>query len=66
MSEIALAICILSLVAILGLWIGSWKIKGVGLGIGGVLFGQQQKYISEESHTELSLERRELHQQSRS
>ena len=39
MSEIALAICILSLVAILGLWIGSWKIKGVGLGIGGVLFG---------------------------
>lgn len=39
MSEIALAICILSLVAILGLWIGNWRIYGVGLGIGGVLFG---------------------------
>jgi putative transport protein len=39
MSEIALAICILSLVAIVGLWIGNWRIYGVGLGIGGVLFG---------------------------
>ena len=39
MSEIALAICILSLVAIIGLWIGNWRIYGVGLGIGGVLFG---------------------------
>ena len=39
MSDIALAICILSVVAILGLWIGNWKIYGVGLGIGGVLFG---------------------------
>jgi putative transport protein len=29
----------LSLVAVLGLWIGSWKVYGVGLGIGGVLFG---------------------------
>ena len=27
------------LVAVIGLWIGHFKIKGVGLGIGGVLFG---------------------------
>lgn len=39
MSDISITISILSLVAILGLWIGHWKIKGVGLGIGGVLFG---------------------------
>lgn len=39
MSDIALTISILSLVAILGLWIGNFKIYGVGLGIGGVLFG---------------------------
>ena len=39
MNEIALSICILSLVAIIGLWMGNWRIYGVGLGIGGVLFG---------------------------
>ena len=39
MSEIALAICVLSVIAVIGLWIGQWKVKGVGLGIGGVLFG---------------------------
>ncbi|MEC6822327.1 putative transporter [Photobacterium piscicola] len=39
MSDIALSISILSLVAVLGLWMGNWRIKGVGLGIGGVLFG---------------------------
>lgn len=39
MSDIALSISILALVAVLGLWIGNWKIYGVGLGIGGVLFG---------------------------
>ncbi|WP_434360578.1 putative transporter [Parasalinivibrio latis] len=39
MSDVALTISILSLVAVLGLWIGNWKIYGVGLGIGGVLFG---------------------------
>ncbi|GKX53035.1 putative transporter [Budvicia aquatica] len=39
MSNIALTVSILALVAVLGLWIGSWKIRGVGLGIGGVLFG---------------------------
>ncbi|MDG3086464.1 putative transporter [Vibrio hannami] len=39
MSDIALSISLLSLVAVLGLWIGNWKVRGVGLGIGGVLFG---------------------------
>ena len=39
MSDIAIAVAILSLVAVIGLWIGNWSIKGVGLGIGGVLFG---------------------------
>ncbi|MCK3658399.1 transporter [Pasteurellaceae bacterium Pebbles2] len=39
MSEIAITISLLSLVAVIGLWIGHWKIRGVGLGIGGVLFG---------------------------
>lgn len=39
MSEIALSISILSLVAVIGLWMGNWRIYGVGLGIGGVLFG---------------------------
>ncbi|MGR5128980.1 putative transporter [Photobacterium swingsii] len=39
MSDIALSISILALVAVLGLWIGNWKVYGVGLGIGGVLFG---------------------------
>ena len=39
MSDIALSISILALVAVLGLWIGNWRLYGVGLGIGGVLFG---------------------------
>jgi putative transport protein len=39
MSEIALTVSMLALVAVLGLWMGNWKIYGVGLGIGGVLFG---------------------------
>jgi len=39
MSDIAITISILALVAVIGLWIGHWKIRGVGLGIGGVLFG---------------------------
>jgi len=39
MSEIALSISMLSLVAVIGLWMGNWRIYGVGLGIGGVLFG---------------------------
>lgn len=39
MSEIAITISLLALAAVIGLWIGHWKIRGVGLGIGGVLFG---------------------------
>ena len=39
MSEIALSISMLSLVAVLGLWLGNWRVYGVGLGIGGVLMG---------------------------
>ncbi|MBJ3817004.1 putative transporter [Shimwellia pseudoproteus] len=39
MSEIALTVSVLALVAIVGLWIGSIKLRGVGFGVGGVLFG---------------------------
>ena len=39
MSDIAITISLLALVAVIGLWIGHWKIRGGGLGIGGVLFG---------------------------
>ncbi len=39
MSDVALSTSLLALVAVLGLWIGNWRIYGVGLGIGGVLFG---------------------------
>ena len=39
MSEIALTVSLLSLVAVLGLWIGHIKVRGVSIGIGGVLFG---------------------------
>ena len=39
MSETAITISLLALVAVIGLWIGHFKIKGVGLGIGGVLVG---------------------------
>ncbi|WP_147734122.1 putative transporter [Klebsiella quasipneumoniae] len=39
MSEIALTVSVLALVAVIGLWIGNVKIRGVGFGIGGVLFG---------------------------
>ncbi len=39
MSEIAMTVSLLSLVAVIGLWIGHIKIRGVSLGIGGVLFG---------------------------
>jgi len=38
-SDIAISIGMLSLVAVLGLWMGNWRIYGIGLGIGGVLFG---------------------------
>ncbi|MWP82880.1 putative transporter [Glaesserella parasuis] len=39
MSKIALTVSLLSLVAVIGLWIGHIKVRGVSLGIGGVLFG---------------------------
>ncbi|MEC9589481.1 putative transporter [Escherichia marmotae] len=39
MSDIALTVSILALVAVVGLFIGNVKFRGVGLGIGGVLFG---------------------------
>ncbi|OTA15570.1 transporter [Xenorhabdus vietnamensis] len=39
MSDIALTMSLLALSAALGLWIGNWRIQGIGLGIGGVLFG---------------------------
>ena len=40
MSDIALTVSILALVAVVGLFIGNVNFRGIGLGIGGVaLFG---------------------------
>ncbi|MCZ0177968.1 putative transporter [Escherichia coli] len=39
MSDIALTVSILALVAVVGLFIGNVKFRGIGLGIGGMLFG---------------------------
>ncbi|HHJ3930464.1 TPA: putative transporter [Escherichia coli] len=39
MSDIALTVSILALVAVVGLFIGNVKFRGIGLGIGGALFG---------------------------
>ncbi|EOZ4764806.1 putative transporter [Enterobacter hormaechei] len=39
MSDIALTVSVLALVAVVGLWLGNIKIRGVGFGIDGVLFG---------------------------
>lgn len=39
MSDIALTVSLISLVSVIGLWLGQIKIRGVSLGIGGVLFG---------------------------
>ncbi|EMK8990813.1 putative transporter [Escherichia coli] len=39
MSDIALTVSILALVAVVGLFIRNVKFRGIGLGIGGVLFG---------------------------
>ncbi|EKL1493256.1 TPA: putative transporter [Escherichia coli] len=39
MSDIALTVSILALVAVVGLFTGNVKFRGIGLGIGGVLFG---------------------------
>lgn len=58
MNEISITISILSLVAIVGLWLGGLRIRGVGLGIGGVLFGgiivahvMQRQNIALDAHT---------------
>lgn len=39
MSNIPMTMTMLALAGVIGLWLGNIKIKGVGLGIGGVLFG---------------------------
>lgn len=39
MSDVAVTTSLLALVAVLGLWLGGLEFRGVGLGIGGVLFG---------------------------
>lgn len=39
MSDIAITITMISLVAVIGLWLGHIKVKGISIGIGGVLFG---------------------------
>ncbi len=39
LHPLTLTIVMLSFASIIGLWIGNWRIKGVSLGIGGVLFG---------------------------
>jgi putative transport protein len=39
MNEVAMTTSLLALVAVIGLWLGQFEFKGVGLGIGGVLFG---------------------------
>jgi len=39
MSDVAMSTSLLALVAVLGLWLGRLEFRGVGLGIGGVLFG---------------------------
>ena len=39
MSDVALTVSMLALVAVVGLFIGNVKFRGIGLGIGGVLFG---------------------------
>lgn len=39
LSPLTLTVLMLALASIIGLWIGSWQLRGVGLGVGGVLFG---------------------------
>ncbi|MGV6987574.1 putative transporter [Testudinibacter sp. P80/BLE/0925] len=58
MSDIAITVSLLALVAVIGLWLGHLKIRGIGIGIGGVLFGGilvghfiKQYGLSLESHT---------------
>lgn len=58
MTDVALSTSLLALVAVLGLWLGSFEFRSVGLGIGGVLFGGlavghfvQQYGLSLDQHT---------------
>lgn len=58
MTDVAITMSLLALVAVIGLWIGHWKIRGVGLGVGGVLFGgiivahfSQQYGLALDTHT---------------
>ena len=37
MSDIAITISLLASVAVIGLWLGHLKIRGIGIGIGGVV-----------------------------
>ncbi|PID76548.1 MAG: transporter [Deltaproteobacteria bacterium] len=39
LPPLTLTIMMLSLASIIGLWIGHWQVKGISLGVGGVLFG---------------------------
>ncbi|AKD38618.1 transporter [Pasteurella multocida subsp. multocida OH4807] len=61
MSDIAITISLLALVAVIGLWIGHWKIRGVGLGIGGVLFGGIIVAHFIKQYTDLELDQHTLH-----
>lgn len=61
MSDIAITISLLALVAVIGLWIGHWKIRGVGLGIGGVLFGGIIVAHFIKQYTSLELDQHTLH-----
>lgn len=58
MTDVAITMSLLALVAVIGLWIGHWKLRGVGLGVGGVLFGgiivahfSQQYGLALDTHT---------------
>ncbi|PID66024.1 MAG: transporter [Gammaproteobacteria bacterium] len=39
LNPLTLSILMLSLAAIIGLWLGHWRVGGISLGVGGVLFG---------------------------
>ncbi len=39
LHPLSLTIILLSLASIIGLWIGHWRLGGISLGVGGVLFG---------------------------
>lgn len=55
MSDIALTVSILALVAVVGLFIGNVKFRGIGLGIGGVLM-LEDSYMPVKLFRNLSLQ----------